>query len=903
MNKKELIKKLQKNPKRYWYLDFFKENGFKRKRCKRCGNFFWTLNEDQEICNDSSCRPYEFIGNPPTKKSFDYFSLWKKIKKFFENEGHTPVKRYPVLCRWFPDLYFTIAGVVDFYRKDGNDFVFELPENPVVILQPSLRFNDIPQVGVSGRHLTCHSHLEQSSLYDGKRGYWKERCIELDYRMLTEILGIKPEMINFKEDAWIGPGAFGYSLEYHVAGLELGNAVFTEFRGTPDNYRPMNKKLIDMGAGFDRFVWISKGTPTIYDALWGNIIDKIRKKAGVKYDKKLFTEYSKLAGILNLDEVGDIKKARRDIINKIGLSEDDMKEKIESLQAIYAIVDHIQTLLFAITDGGIPSNSGGGYNLRVILRRVLSSIEEYNLNLDVYWIAKILAEYWKPLYPELSENLEKFKIVMRIERSKYKETRRNAERMLNRIFKNKKEITEDHLIELYDSHGISPETVKELGKRHDIKIQIPPDIYKRVTEKHEKNKRETKRYSIDKEKLKNVEETKILFYDNIYEFKARVLKIIDNFVILDRTAFYPRGGGQEPDFGEINGSRVFNVEKIGNVVVHQLDEINFKKGSTVECKVDRNRRIQLTQHHTATHIINASCRKVLGNHVWQSGAKKDVDKAHLDISHYKSLSEEETKKIEEEANEIVKKNYKVTKEVLKRPVAERKYGFRIYQGAAVPSKVLRIISIDNIDHEACAGTHVNSTKDVEKIIILKTEKPHDGNVRLIYVAGNAAKKYIEKCNNTLEELKEILGTSENELIDKVEKFIETFKKNRKKIDGLKEKIAKKKTKDMKFKKIGNYKMLIKEIEVGRDELQKISLNMSERNTIIFLFGLDKKKINLFASAGKDVDIDVGKIIKEISEFLGGKGGGSQKLGQGFGIDKEKIPEAKKRIEGIINEQS
>jgi len=377
MNKKYLIKKFQEHPKRFWYLDFFKEHGFVRKKCIKCGKFFWTLDDNQNICNDSSCRPYEFIGNKITKKKFDYFELWKKTKKFFEKEGHTNVKRYPVICKWFPDLYFTIAGVVDFYRKTGNDFTFELPENPVVILQPALRFNDIPQVGVSGRHWTCHSHLEQASLYDGKNGYWKERCIEIDYKMLTDLLGISPEAINFIEDAWLGPGAFGYSLEYHVAGLELGNAVFTEFKGTPDKFVEMKKKLIDMGAGFDRFVWISQGTPTNYDAILGDIIKKMVKKTGIIYEKKIFERYSKLSGTLNVEENKNIKKAKEHIANEIGIDENDLNRKIEPMQAIYAIVDHTQTLLFAISDGGIPSNIGGGYNLRVVLRRILNFKEKY----------------------------------------------------------------------------------------------------------------------------------------------------------------------------------------------------------------------------------------------------------------------------------------------------------------------------------------------------------------------------------------------------------------------------------------------------------------------------------------------------------------------------------------------
>lgn len=897
MDKKGLIKILQKEPEKYWYLDFFKENSWKRRQCRKCGKFFWSL-ADQEICNDSSCRPYEFIGNPLTKKKFDYFSMWNAIRKFFEKEGHTVVERYPVLSRWFSDLYFTIAGVVDFYRKDGDKFVFELPANPVLILQPSLRFNDIPQVGVSGRHWTCHSHLEQGSLYDGKNGYWKERCIELDYRMLTEVMGIRPEKINFIEDAWLGPGAFGYTLEYHVGGLELGNAVFTEFLGTPDKYSVMKEKVIDMGAGFDRFVWVSQGTPTNYDAVLGSVLDKMKKKACVTYDRKLFQEYSKLAGILNIDEVGNIEKAREEVAKSLGISKEEMTEKIEPLQALYAVADHVKALLYAITDGGIPSNMGGGYNLRVILRRTLSFMEKYELPFDMDWVAREVAKYFRPIHPELMDKLGHFNRIVEVEKKKYEETSRNTRNLLSKMTERREKITEEKMIELYDSHGITPETVKEVAEKQGMKVEIPPDIYQKVTEKHEKERKERKKYPIDEKGVEELGETPVLFYDDVYGFDAKVLKIIGDFIVLDRTAFYPRSGGQESDIGTMNGNEVFNVEKVDKVIIHQVNKIGLKTGDTVKCEVNKERRWQLMQHHTTTHIINTAARMVLGEHVWQGGSKKDVDKAHLDISHYEGLSEEQVEKIQKKANDIVRKNYRIVKEVLPRPEAERKYGFRIYQGAAVPSRVLRIISIGDIEHEACGGTHLNRTKDVGKIVILKTEKPHDGIVRISYVSGKAAEEYSGKCEKIVEKIGKILEVPDKKIVEKTESLIEKWKKNRKELDRLREGVAKKKTEELEFEKVGTCKVLIKELKADMEEMQKISMKMTEANTLIVLFGVNEK-IDVFASAGEKVDLDIGNLVRKICEILGGKGGGSPKLGRGFGVKKECLEKAKEKARDLI----
>src|SRR4030067_1164321 len=190
--KRILIERLQKDWKKYWDLDFFKENNFLRKKCKNCGKFFWTLDPDTELCGDSSCVPYSFLGNPPTKKKLDYIETWKTIEKFFVKNGHQSIKRYPTICRWYP-LFFTVAGIVDFYRIANNKITFEFPANPVILSQPCLRFNDIPNVGITGRHNTCFDMIQQSSLWDGKNGYWKDKCIELDFRLLTEAFGIKKE--------------------------------------------------------------------------------------------------------------------------------------------------------------------------------------------------------------------------------------------------------------------------------------------------------------------------------------------------------------------------------------------------------------------------------------------------------------------------------------------------------------------------------------------------------------------------------------------------------------------------------------------------------------------------------------------------------------------------------------
>ena len=895
--KKELLASFQKDWKKYWDLPILKENGFKRQNCKSCGKWFWAV-VDQDKCNDSSCRPYEFLGKPFIPKKYSYFSAWDAIKKFFVKEGHVPLERYPVLCRWYP-LYFNIAGIVNFYRMSGNKLTFEFPANPSIVLQPCLRFNNIPNIGVTGRADTSFCMVQQSALWDGKQGYWKDHAIGLDYRMLTEVFRIKPEAINFLEDAWLGHGAFGSSLEYHIAGVELGNCVFTEFAGSPDNYTVMQQKVIDMGAGLERFVWASAGTPTIYDAVYGEVIDKMKTKAGIKYDKELFLRYSKLAGRLNFDECPDLEATREDIAHILGIDKSELVQKIDPMTALYSIADHSKTLALAIADGGLPSNIGGGYNLRVILRRALSFIRKYNIPFDLYWSTEKMAEFLKPMFPELREALPEIHEIIGVEEKRYQNATERTRRVIDTLLDKHEKMTENKLAELYDSQGITPELIAQVAAEKDIKIELPAGFWANVADLHTIERGEKKVSDID---VSGLPETELLYYEDMEkrEFSASVLKIIgERFVVLDKTLFYPRGGGQEPDFGTLNGKKDFDSEKINGVIVHSVENPNFKVGDIVKGRIDWERRWQITLHHDATHVINAAARKVLGPWVWQEGSKKDTERAHLDIDHYQPLSKENVEKIENLANKVAERGLTVDKKVWDRTKAEKKFGFKIYQGAAVPSDKLRIVQIGDFSVEACGGTHGNNTKDLFPILITKSERPADGTVRLVYKAGPAAIKHLEGVEKEIKELSAILDVPEGKIPKAVEKLFVDWKNHLKIKEREMETTAKEKAAQLKFEGGKGLRFLVKALE-GADA-QKISKELSGDDTVIFLI-CGNEKLSVFASAGKKAvsqGINVGKLLKEACEQLGGRGGGRPELAQGVGQNNEKIEEVlewvKKRL--------
>ncbi|MHA1897113.1 MAG: alanine--tRNA ligase-related protein, partial [Promethearchaeota archaeon] len=248
-------------------------------------------------------------------------------------------------------------------------------------------------------------------------------------------------------------------------------------------------------------------------------------------------------------------------------------------------------------------------------------------------------------------------------------------------------------------------------------------------------------------------------------------------VITDKTIAYPTSGGQLHDIGDINGVEFVNVIKYGPYIVHLLkDKPNFKVGDIVTINVDENWRRQLAAHHTATHVINAAARQILGDHINQASAKKTFEKAHLDITHYESLKEEQIRKIEERANEIIAQKIPIHSYLLPRAEAEKKYGMRLYQGGAVPGKKVRVVEIEGQDVEACGGTHMHNTSEIEKIKIIKSQKIQDGIVRLVFKGGNAVERLEQKNRKILEKLASLLGVQINQLIGRINELMDKKKR-------------------------------------------------------------------------------------------------------------------------------
>ncbi len=783
--KKQFKQEASKHYEKYYAVDVLKEEGYIRKQCS-CGTFFWTAKEDQDHCGDPSCAGgFQFFGKSPASKEMDYIELWKEFSRLFTKWGYTPIPRYPVVARWRDDTDFVQASIYDFQPFVVSGEV-EPPANPLVVPQFSLRFNDIDNVGITGSHYTGFVMIGQHA-FDSKEKWSQKKYFTDIHNWCHKGLGLAKEEITYHEDAWAGGGNFGPCMEFFSRGLELGNQVYMMYEQTPSGNKELPLKVLDMGMGHERNAWFTKGSATSYETTFPTVCKKMFELTGIKTQSDLMSRFLPYSSYLNVDEVENIDTVWQDVADRLSVDKTELRSIVVPQSALFSVAEHSRSLLVALSDGALPSNVGGGYNLRVILRRALSFIDKYDWNVEMNDLCSWHAEYLKPLFPELNENLENVKKILDVEKKKYEATKIKTSKIVGKLVG--KTIAEDQLVELYDSNGISPELIREEAAKQGQQIEIPDNFYAKVAERHEQQEQAHATTKEEKLDLSGIAETDALYFDDYLQLEnqARVLKIIGNDVIVDRSVAYPTSGGQLHDLAELQGQKTAEIFKQGAIIVHRLQDVPaFKEGDLVTISVDEEHRRQLAQHHSATHIVNAAAKEILGNHINQSGAKKARDKAHLDVTHYENISEEDLKKIEERVNEIVRDDIPINKFFLPRSDAEKKYGMRLYQGGAVPGKQIRIVDVEGIDVEACGGTHLNRTGEVGEVKIIKASKIQDGVVRITFTAGNAAKKRGEDVSDILREASALLGVGIEYVPLRAEELFLKWKKAKKAVKKKKE---------------------------------------------------------------------------------------------------------------------
>ena len=927
---------MKRFPAEEYDLPFFHEQGFVRKLCPRCDIYFWTQNPQQETCGEATsegCASYTFLNNPPTKRSYNLREMRESFLSFFEKHGHARIKPYPVVARWREDLYLTHASIIDFqpYVTDG---LAPPPANPLVISQPCIRLVDIDNTGPTfGRHLTIFEMGGAHAFnYPDKEVYWKDQTVRYQHEWVTKDLGVKSHEITYKEAVWVGGGNAGPCVESIIRGLEVDTLVFMQYKVTNNEFVKLPIRTVDTGYGIDRYAWVSQGVPSGFHAIYGELLARIFKIAGLtKIDNEMLVKVARVSGLVSLDKAASRLETRKKEAELVGVKASELDRFVGPIENAFAVADHTKCLSFILSEGVVPSNIQEGYLARLVFRRIYRLLRTLGIPDKLYDIMDMQVDLWGEDFPRLRDTRDEIMEMVKVEEEKFEETIKRGEGMVKRISaelkeKGRKEVPAETLTELYDSHGLPPEIVKQTAEKEGLKVEVPDNFYTLIAQRHMQVSKPVEEEAASKEWLKkavaDLPRTEPLYYEDQYlkEFDAKVLKVVQNdFVVLDRTCFFPEGGGQPPDTGHIRFdgkmAEITDVQKVGTVIVHRIKGDAPEEGQKVKGTIAWDKRYSLMKNHTATHVIGGAAKRVLGQHVWQYGTQKGIESSRLDISHYRRLTLEELQKIETLANEAVLRNIQVDVAWMPRNEAESRYGFRLYQGGAVPGKEIRVVRAGDWDVEACAGTHLNSTGEIGFIKLVHSERVQDGVERLEYSVGIPAVKAVQANDRLLVRLSETLNAPFEKLDQTAEKIVKELKEANVDRRKLIKELAARESTDVgsetaaKGEKMGDINIVLRDFRgsVDVDRMVQTATEMIRRNeaTVTIFYGADEENARIMVMAGKtalEKGVNAGEIVREASKLIGGGGGGRPNFAQGGGTQVENVQEAVKKAEEALKKQ-
>ncbi|MFB6154365.1 MAG: alanine--tRNA ligase, partial [Haloferacaceae archaeon] len=746
--------------------------------------------------------------------------------------------------------------------------------------------------------------------------YWKNETVEYcDH--LFESLGADLEEITYIEDPWVGGGNAGPAFEVIFRGAELATLVFMSLEQDPDGefemkdgnrYSRMDTYVVDTGYGLERWTWVSQGTPTVYEAVYPEMIAFLKENVGIDHtdeEEALIARAARLAGRMDIDEVEDIEAARDNIADKLGVETAYVEELVSPLEDIYAIADHCRTLAYMFGDGIVPSNVGTGYLARMVLRRTRRLVDNVGVDAPLDELVDMQAERLG------YENRDTIRDIVRTEERKYRETlergTRRVRQLADEYAADDRPIPTEKLIELYDSHGIQPDMVEEIADERGAEVAVPDDFYSLVAQRHETGDAGGEATAEDR-RLADLPETDKLFYDDQErtEFEAVVLDVFEREdgydVVLDQTMFYPEGGGQPADTGTLSTDdvsvEVTDVQERDGVVLHRTDG-SPGKGEFVRGQVDVERRRSLMRHHTATHVVGYAARQVLGEHVRQAGAQKGTERSRLDVRHYQRIDRAEVTEIERVANEVVMANEPVTQEWPHRNEAEAEHGFDLYQGGIPPGTNIRLIHVGE-DVQACAGTHVKRTGDIGAIKILGTEPIQDGVERISFAAGDAAIRATQRTEDALYEAADVFDVAPQDVPETAARFFEEWKERGKQIERLKEQLAEARASaQAETVDVDGTPVVVQRIDADADELRATANALVDEGNVVVLGSGEGESAQFVVGVPDGAGINAGEVVSRLAAIVGGGGGGPPDFAQGGGPDVSRLDEALEEAPEIL----
>jgi alanyl-tRNA synthetase len=701
-------------------------------------------------------------------------------------------------------------------------------------------------------------------------------------------------------------------------------------------YSEMPLQIIDTGYGLERFCWAAAGTPTIYEAIYPESVEWLKQMAGFSSERfnmsqteldSLLGEMSRLFGIMNIEAGSDGDRMRQVFLARLAERGHSIDVELfsaitEPLSRIYAIPDHMHALSNMLGDGLVPSNAKAGYLARMIARRVLRMRDELELNVS---LADLAMHHLEVNYsPErMKQTQEGLVTILKGEEERYDEMLRKGNQVVKTAIKDIpqeiEELPDEILFTINDSHGIAPDLVMNIANDLGWKnLTLRTGFNAEMAERHAAMAKDAAKAVAAKpivENVPSVPATIPLYYEDVSQqnFEASVLACLElsgedipegatHGIVLDRTCFYPEGGGQEGDHGSLTCDSASNVildsRKVNDLVIH-LSTGPFEVGDMVHGELDWNRRRQLMDHHTAVHIVGGAARRLLGPHIYQAGANKSVDSARLDITHHKRLSRKDLDEIESLANEVIQNVSRTEKMTLDRKDADRKYGFDLYQGGAPKGSDIRILRIADHDIQACGGTHHDEPGRIGQIRIVRSNAVQDGVERLHIVAGDAAMRYARNQEDILRDAADIFQVPVEELPAKASRMFSEWKEQRKKIESLEAEIVRLRTSGGgdDIAEIDGVRVVIMEVDGDLKTMTKMLKELtldSSKPTLAVLGSREGGGKLMVATTENSIaseKFNAVDILRGISSHISGGGGGRPTFAQGGGSNPDGLPDA------------
>lgn len=855
--------------------------------------------------------------------------LREEFLRFFESKGHKILPSASLIPN-DPQLLFTVAGMVPFKPIFWGKV--EPVYTRVATCQKCLRTNDIDNVGRTPRHQTFFEMLGNFSFGD----YFKKEAITWAWEFVTKILSLPEDKLwvtIYKDDEeafkiwrdlvgvpekkivrmgkdtnfWgpAGPtGPCGPCSEIHYDTgvmddcpkgeectpansdrrfLEIWNLVFTEFNQDENgNLNPLPKKNIDTGAGLER-------------------IASVIQKVGGNFETDLFMPI-----INRIESVLDVK-----------YKQSDSKDV-----SIRVIADHSRAVSFLIADGVFPSNEERGYVLRRILRRavrhgVLLGAKKPFLHI----INDAVIERMGKVYPELLERRRLILEVTKAEEERFFKTIVQGNEMLNEIIaRSHKVIDGEDVFKLYDTYGFPPDIVLDVAKEHGLEVDL--NGFERLMQAQREKARSARtevefaKSSEDYYRLSKTVRTLFVGYDRLScEATVVYTKRQDARleVVFDKTCFYAERGGQVADNGRVlwdNG--LAYVESvyipIEGIIAHilRVESGELDQGMKVRLEVDQERRIATARNHTATHLLHAALRKVLGDHVKQSGSLVAPDRLRFDFTHYQSLSESEIKNVEDYVNKAILEAIPVI-------VEEKSYKDALQEGAIALfgekyGDVVRVVKVTGFSEELCGGTHVKNTGNIGLFKIVSESAISAGTRRIEAITGFSTLDYLRSKEQILRKICERFDTSQDQLMSRIEGFLEKNQNLQKELEQLRTRLLIAQLRQAPIEQIKDVKFLSCVFEdVESDELRNLSdvAVSGEKSLVAVLFSVGKEKVNVIVRVTQDLTkrIKAGDIARHAAQILEGGGGGRPDFAQAGGKNPAKINQVVEYIRNLLEQCS